>query len=693
MAQSNVKLTVDGSQATRALGQVQRKTQALTGSVNTLRNAFLGIGAAAVVRQTVKQATSFEKLNVRLKLLTQASGTYVGSLDLVTEAQKKFNLSGTEALEGITNITARLAPLGVSLDDIKTTFFGFNTAALLAGASAQESSNAFRQLAQALGSGRLQGDEFRSLAEQVPTLLAPIAAELGTTVGGLKKFASEGKLTSAVVIRALKKIEKDGGDSLKKLIENDPTAVFKSLQNQTEELSIAVGNVLTPAALKGARALTKLIESATDLAESPLGKTIAIFSGIALALKGLATIIPIVTAGITLLKVQFASAASAAIIAANSNAFYAASSATVGISALKAAAAVNTLKIALIKTGVGALVVALGILVTHLIGASEETKKLNDEAKSFNDNLKGIGDEAKRTTVELEKEAIATKKLALAQAQSSKAVGNAKRGKQRLITELKDEIALMEKQLKITKGDQDRSTQLNKDKKFNEFITSNLKEQTVLKALLGGKTQEEIELQEKIRDIKENFETQDANELIRQLKKTESLKNQLKVMQDQNTAAEKLDKQFKKAGETITESLADGIKDVIKGTESLGEMLGNIANQVSDILLDIGIKAGLSAMGLPVPGFAAGGRPPVGKPAIVGERGPELFIPSQAGTIIPNNQLGGGSSTSVVVNVDASGSSVEGDAGQAEQLGSMLGAAVQAEIARQQRPGGLLAAR
>ena len=47
----------------------------------------------------------------------------------------------------------------------------------------------------------------------------------------------------------------------------------------------------------------------------------------------------------------------------------------------------------------------------------------------------------------------------------------------------------------------------------------------------------------------------------------------------------------------------------------------------------------------------------------------------------------------VVVNVDASGSSVEGDAGQAEQLGSMLGAAVQAEIARQQRPGGLLAAR
>jgi TP901 family phage tail tape measure protein len=157
--------------------------------------------------------------------------------------------------------------------------------------------------------------------------------------------------------------------------------------------------------------------------------------------------------------------------------------------------------------------------------------------------------------------------------------------------------------------------------------------------------------------------------------------------------SKKLDEQFKKVGETITESLADGIKGLIKGTQTLGEMLGNIANKVADMLLDIGIRAGLSAMGLPVAGFAAGGRPPVGKPSIVGEKGPELFVPRQAGTIIPNNQLGGGGSTSVVVNVDASGSSVEGDAGQAEQLGSMLAAAVQAEIARQQRPGGLLAAR
>jgi len=41
--------------------------------------------------------------------------------------------------------------------------------------------------------------------------------------------------------------------------------------------------------------------------------------------------------------------------------------------------------------------------------------------------------------------------------------------------------------------------------------------------------------------------------------------------------------------------------------------------------------------------FANGGQPPLGKVSLVGEQGPELFVPSQKGTIIPNHALGGGS--------------------------------------------------
>jgi tape measure domain-containing protein len=87
---------------------------------------------------------------------------------------------------------------------------------------------------------------------------------------------------------------------------------------------------------------------------------------------------------------------------------------------------------------------------------------------------------------------------------------------------------------------------------------------------------------------------------------------------------------------------------------------------------------------------ALGGPVSAGSPYLVGERGPELFMPSRGGSIIPNNALGGGG-TSVVVNVDASGSSVQGDQAQGRQLGVVISAAVQAELVKQQRPGGLLA--
>ena len=117
---------------------------------------------------------------------------------------------------------------------------------------------------------------------------------------------------------------------------------------------------------------------------------------------------------------------------------------------------------------------------------------------------------------------------------------------------------------------------------------------------------------------------------------------------------------------------------------------------IASDLLRLGINTLLKSTGIGLfsnlTGFANGGRPPVGKASIVGERGPELFVPSTAGTIVPNNQLGASSTSNVVINVavDASGSSVEGDEEEGRQLGRLIAAAVQSEIVQQRRPGGLL---
>ena len=85
---------------------------------------------------------------------------------------------------------------------------------------------------------------------------------------------------------------------------------------------------------------------------------------------------------------------------------------------------------------------------------------------------------------------------------------------------------------------------------------------------------------------------------------------------------------------------------------------------------------------------ATGGPVKGGSTYLVGERGPELFSPGVSGMITPNHALGG---TTVVVNVDASGSSVEGDEQQGRELGRLISVAVQSELVQQKRPGGLLA--
>ena len=76
---------------------------------------------------------------------------------------------------------------------------------------------------------------------------------------------------------------------------------------------------------------------------------------------------------------------------------------------------------------------------------------------------------------------------------------------------------------------------------------------------------------------------------------------------------------------------------------------------------------------------------------LMGEAGAEAIMPLKRGR---DGKLGvasqGGGIGNISVNVNASGSSVEGDSNQAAQLGKMLGMAVQAELIRQKRPGGLL---
>ena len=166
----------------------------------------------------------------------------------------------------------------------------------------------------------------------------------------------------------------------------------------------------------------------------------------------------------------------------------------------------------------------------------------------------------------------------------------------------------------------------------------------------------------------------------------------------------------------IKTGFEDSFKGIVRGTMSVSDAFRSMLNRIADYFLDTAAQLLALQVQRGFLGFFSnmfnflGGSPgndiqsdvrlaanggPVGmrKPYIVGERGPELFVPNQSGNIIPNHDLAGigGGSTNIVVNVDASGSSVEGDEEQGRELGRMISVAIQSELIKQKRPGGMLA--
>ena len=178
----------------------------------------------------------------------------------------------------------------------------------------------------------------------------------------------------------------------------------------------------------------------------------------------------------------------------------------------------------------------------------------------------------------------------------------------------------------------------------------------------------------------------------------------------------------------IRTGFEDSFKGIIRGTMSVSDAFRSMLNRIGDYFLDtaarmaaaqiqksfLGLFSNMFNFNIGSPTndtglnldaissyntsptnitsktFKANGGPVRGGSSyIVGERGPELFSPGVSGMITPNHALGGG--TTVVVNVDASGSSVQGDEEQGRELGRLISVAVQSEIVQQKRPGGLLA--
>ena len=233
-----------------------------------------------------------------------------------------------------------------------------------------------------------------------------------------------------------------------------------------------------------------------------------------------------------------------------------------------------------------------------------------------------------------------------------------------------------------------RGASLFASKEENKFFKEQLK---ILK-------DQNIE-REKLRQTEFTANEEKRNTLVETAQKNKEINNILGETNTKTDAIVESTKGIKTAFEQIGDSIATGVSDAlvgaIQGTKTLGQAAASILNDISSQLLRLGINTLLKSTGFGIfenlTGFANGGRPPVGRPSIVGERGPELFVPTTAGTIIPNDKMGG-VTNNIVVNVDVDGgASVDADENNSKQFGLALAAAIQSELINQKRAGGLLA--
>ena len=717
MAESNVKLRVDAREAVSALNQTNNASKQLNQTLNTTSRRAgtataniqrFGISFRSVVGPMVALTGALTLANRSLNTF----GKRQADLQVLAAQLERIGAGGSKQLDELKAAADRLGDATLfSQDDFIQSFNILSSFRAIAVESFTEVSEVAADIAQVMGS-------------DVKSATVQLAKALEDPKRGLTALSRSGITFNEAQTETIKKLVDSG-----KLLDAQ-ALVLETIKGQYEDAATAAGkgfagalDLLSENAGDAAEALGKGLEPAATAAATALAGVFEQISKIPKPAGQAALQIGLIATGVIALKKAvdaFIATKLAGVIGAQI-AMYKAFGAKIYI----AAAAQGALNTAL---GIGkALMIGLPFLAVAggIVGIADALNQAINGQSDFNKLLKD-------GTLEMLENELATKKASLALQERFILQGRGE-GRQadvsrlnRLRGEVSDlEAALVKKRAekpkpKIKSGggtviDEDEQKRLAQIAAASADRVRSLEQQTLLASALNDEEKRQFERQIEIANLLENkdglnkdqlrdqlealtnlYEQEDATRAIiaanelRKKKEKETNDAAKAALEAQQREAQRLQQLFGGIGQSISDGIVDGLTSAQSAAEALSNTLRNVGNQ----LLRLGINTGLKALfpgsslfsGLL--GFANGGRPPVGRPSVVGERGPELFVPDRAGTIIPNGAMG---STSVVVNVDASGSSVEGDADQAGQLGKMLGAAIQSELIKQKRPGGLLA--
>lgn len=189
----------------------------LIGKVKSLVGAYVGMKA---LEGGINATDSYISRQARLGLIVEVDDNALDATQQKIEAtatlQDEIFAAAQRSRGEYGAMVDNVAKLGLLAGDafndtseIVTFTETMQKAFKISGASTSEATNAMYQLNQAMASGRLQGDEYRSIIENAPLLADAIAEYCGVSRGELKELSSAGEISAEVIKGAVFKMASD----------------------------------------------------------------------------------------------------------------------------------------------------------------------------------------------------------------------------------------------------------------------------------------------------------------------------------------------------------------------------------------------------------------------------------------------------------------------------------------------------
>lgn len=236
-----------------ASNNASNKLSKLVSLKGLLKTTLAGIAVTKITKQAIGMSDEYANMHARLDMIRDGTqSTEELQKSIYTSAQRTGSAYTTMA-NGVAKM--RLHAGNVFQNNGETIAFleTMNKSFVVGGASIEEQKNAMLQLTQAMASGKLQGDELRSLAETSPALIQAIANKLGVSRGEVKKLGADGKITADIVKTAML----DASEAIDQQFRNMPMTWGRAWQNflnfvtkAFEPISIKINQIVNSSAFQ-----------------------------------------------------------------------------------------------------------------------------------------------------------------------------------------------------------------------------------------------------------------------------------------------------------------------------------------------------------------------------------------------------------------------------------------------------------